>query len=369
MVCDLAKAGAADELFARLPACDVLVNNAGFANNGAFAEIPENEILQEVQLDVVTLTELTRLYLAGMLERRSGKILNVASTAAFLPGPNMAVYYASKAYVLSLSEALAYETRGTGVTVTCLCPGATATDFHARAKVEGRYDARQNRRRSRNQQQTRCRRRPFITARFERSDLCKSRSQKITGFGFVREPPPATPNANPMRVFICALSALLFIAAAAPSYAQSPPVAPGTAPPAQGRSDVPTLSTPQMRQLLKALHQAFQKDDPTVMVAFKDPAQMPAYAPDWYYAGATPNGASKPFTVWLRKGMTKDQMEPAVVQSFILAVMDAGLAGTDLKALYDSSATKDTTAGSNAANPLANRQKLAAALYAQINRP
>lgn len=133
---DLAKAGAAGELAARAPECDVLVNNAGFANSGAFAATPEEAMLDELHLDVVTLTHLTRLYLPGMLQRRSGRILNVASTAAFLPGPHMAVYYASKAYVLSLSEALWEETRSSGVTVTCLCPGATATGFARRAGME-----------------------------------------------------------------------------------------------------------------------------------------------------------------------------------------------------------------------------------------
>jgi short-subunit dehydrogenase len=84
----------------------------------------------------MALTLLTRLYLGPMLERRSGKIMNVASTAAFQPGPLMAVYYATKAYVLSFSEALANELRGTGVTVTALCPGPTATGFQARAQME-----------------------------------------------------------------------------------------------------------------------------------------------------------------------------------------------------------------------------------------
>jgi short-subunit dehydrogenase len=116
--------------------CDVLVNNAGFANNGKFAQMGEGALLEEIQLNVTTLTQLTRLYLPGMVERNDGKILNVASTAGFLPGPNMAVYYATKAYVISFSEALAEEVRGTGVTVTVLCPGATKTGFHARANME-----------------------------------------------------------------------------------------------------------------------------------------------------------------------------------------------------------------------------------------
>lgn len=133
---DLAKADAPEQLFARVPACDVLVNNAGFATNDKFAEMDEQRMLEEMQLNIVTLTRLCRLYLPGMLARGDGKILNMASTAAFLPGPNMAVYYASKAYVLSLSEALAEEVRGTGVSVTVLCPGATDTGFQERAHVQ-----------------------------------------------------------------------------------------------------------------------------------------------------------------------------------------------------------------------------------------
>ena len=90
-----------------------------------------------MQVNVVALTELTKRLLPGMLERRRGRILNVASTAAFQPGPLMAVYYASKAYVLSFSEALSNELSGTGVTVTALCPGPTITEFQTRAGIEG----------------------------------------------------------------------------------------------------------------------------------------------------------------------------------------------------------------------------------------
>ena len=89
-----------------------------------------------IQVNVVALTHLTRLLLPGMLARRRGRILNVASTAAFQPGPLMAVYYATKAYVLSFSEAIASELRGSGVTVTALCPGPTATGFQRRAAME-----------------------------------------------------------------------------------------------------------------------------------------------------------------------------------------------------------------------------------------
>lgn len=115
---------------------DILVNNAGYGISGKFADIPLEESYGQIQLNVMALTLLTRLYLGPMLERRSGRIMNVASTAAFQPGPLMAVYYATKAYVLSFSEAVADELRNTGVTVTCFCPGATLTEFQKRARTE-----------------------------------------------------------------------------------------------------------------------------------------------------------------------------------------------------------------------------------------
>ena len=114
---------------------DVLVNNAGFGQYGRFAESDLEECLRQIQLNVTTLTHLSRLYLPGMIERKNGRILNVASTAAFQPGPLMAVYFATKAYVLHFSEAIANELQGTGVTVSCLCPGATTTEFHKRANA------------------------------------------------------------------------------------------------------------------------------------------------------------------------------------------------------------------------------------------
>ena len=114
---------------------DVLVNNAGFGQYGLFAENDLEDCLRQIQLNVTTLTHLTRLYLPEMIKRESGGILNVASTAAFQPGPLMAVYFATKAYVLHFSEALANELDGSGVTVTALCPGATATEFHNRANA------------------------------------------------------------------------------------------------------------------------------------------------------------------------------------------------------------------------------------------
>lgn len=116
---------------------DILVNNAGFGQYGFFADNDLEECLRQIQLNVTTLTHLTRLYLPAMIGRESGRILNVASTAAFQPGPLMAVYFATKAYVLHFSEALANELDGTGVTATCLCPGATATEFHKRANATG----------------------------------------------------------------------------------------------------------------------------------------------------------------------------------------------------------------------------------------
>jgi short-subunit dehydrogenase len=132
---DLSTPDAADKLFGQVAACDVLINNAGFATNARFDRIDEGRIQEEIELDVLTLTRLTRKYLPGMIERRSGKILNIASTAGLLPGPFMAVYYACKAYVISFSQALWEELKGTGVTVTCFCPGATHTGFAARAQT------------------------------------------------------------------------------------------------------------------------------------------------------------------------------------------------------------------------------------------
>ena len=113
---------------------DILINNAGFGAFGEFAQMSNEEIFGQIQLNIVSLTELTRLFLPGMLSRRRGRIMNVASTAGFQPGPLMAVYYATKAYVISFSEALANEVHNSGVTVTCFCPGATHTGFAKRAR-------------------------------------------------------------------------------------------------------------------------------------------------------------------------------------------------------------------------------------------
>jgi short-subunit dehydrogenase len=125
-----------DQLWRENIGIDVLVNNAGFGKLGAFSAVSVEDSLGQIQLNIVALTHLTRLFVNPMLERKSGKILNVASTAGFQPGPTMAVYYATKAYVISFSEAIASEVRGTGVSVTCLCPGATDTNFQKVAGTE-----------------------------------------------------------------------------------------------------------------------------------------------------------------------------------------------------------------------------------------
>jgi short-subunit dehydrogenase len=138
---DLARPGAAAEVFARTEALgleiDLLVNNAGYGLYGAFVESDLDRELEMIQLNVSTLTALTKRYARRMVTRGRGRILNVASTAAFQPGPLMAVYYATKAYVLSFSEALANELDGTGVTVTAVCPGPTKSGFQATANMEG----------------------------------------------------------------------------------------------------------------------------------------------------------------------------------------------------------------------------------------
>ncbi len=115
---------------------DILVNNAGFASYGFFHELALKTQTDMIQLNVTTLTMLSHVFVKDMLARRSGKILNVASTAGFLPGPLMAVYYATKAYVLSFSEALNNELRDKGVSVTALCPGPTQSEFQARAAMQ-----------------------------------------------------------------------------------------------------------------------------------------------------------------------------------------------------------------------------------------
>jgi short-subunit dehydrogenase len=114
---------------------DILVNNAGFGLGGEFADTSLQRELDMIQVNIVALTALTKLFIPAMIKRRSGRVLNLASTAAFQAGPLMAVYYATKAYVLSFSEALAEELRNTGVSITALCPGPTRTDFADTAEL------------------------------------------------------------------------------------------------------------------------------------------------------------------------------------------------------------------------------------------
>jgi hypothetical protein len=116
-------------------AVDYLVNNAGFGDFGFFTETKWEKELEMINLNMTSLTSLTKLFVSDMVARKQGKILNVASTASFQPGPLMAVYYATKAYVLSFSEAIANELSGTGVTVTALCPGPTESGFQNAAAM------------------------------------------------------------------------------------------------------------------------------------------------------------------------------------------------------------------------------------------
>lgn len=133
---DLSKSNSPEEIFTELQQdgiqVDVLVNNVGFGTYGLFNETNLNDELEMLQVNLVCLTHLTKLFLKNMVKQGDGKILNVASSAAFQPGPLMAVYFATKAYVLSFSEALANELQGTGVTVTVMCPGTTESAFHER---------------------------------------------------------------------------------------------------------------------------------------------------------------------------------------------------------------------------------------------
>jgi short-subunit dehydrogenase len=140
IVRDLAYPSAPEEIYRKIKewgaSLDVLVNNAGFGTHGTFAETDVKQVQDMLQVNVTALTMLTRLFLPDMLTRKRGRIMNVASTAGFQPGPLMAEYYASKAYVLSLSEAIATEVERSGVTVTALCPGPTTTEFQKRAGIE-----------------------------------------------------------------------------------------------------------------------------------------------------------------------------------------------------------------------------------------
>lgn len=140
LVKDLSNPSAPSEIFDELVYdkidIDVLINNAGFGLLGSFSELSLQEQLDMIQVNITSLVHLTGLILPSMIKRGNGKIMNVASTAAFQPGPNMAVYYASKAFVLSFSKALYKELQNKGITVTALCPGPTKTEFQKRARME-----------------------------------------------------------------------------------------------------------------------------------------------------------------------------------------------------------------------------------------
>jgi len=135
---DLADAQTPEKIFEQLrgTSVEILINNAGFGLRGPFAETDWAAEARLAQVNMLAPAHLTKLFLPGMLQRRSGRVLNIASTAAFVPGPFMAMYYASKAFVRSFSESLANEVQGTGVTVTVLCPGPTRTGFKAAAGME-----------------------------------------------------------------------------------------------------------------------------------------------------------------------------------------------------------------------------------------
>lgn len=139
VVADLSEPSAAERVYAEVSAKNlsihILVNNAGFGSTGPFLDLDLVNELRMVQLNISSLVSLAHLFGQGMRARGAGRILNIASTAAFQPGPYMATYYATKAFVFSFSLALAHELRGSGVTVTCHCPGPTDTEFAERAGI------------------------------------------------------------------------------------------------------------------------------------------------------------------------------------------------------------------------------------------
>jgi len=143
---DLSHPAAPVELYQELQEAgvgvDVLVNNAGFGGSGPFVQTDWNVEAEMIQVNVVAVAHLTKLFLPQILARK-GKLLNVGSVAGFLPGPYTAIYYASKAFILSFTEAMAEELRGTGATVTCFCPGPVATNFQKRAHTGGSSRANQ----------------------------------------------------------------------------------------------------------------------------------------------------------------------------------------------------------------------------------
>jgi len=138
---DLAHPGAAKRVFEATEAAglsvDVLINNAGFGGHGRLFERELQADTDMIQVNITALTELTHFYARGMVARKNGKILNVSSTASFMPGPLQAVYYATKAYVTSFSQAIAEEMAEFNVTATALCPGAVATNFVAAGDLDG----------------------------------------------------------------------------------------------------------------------------------------------------------------------------------------------------------------------------------------
>jgi uncharacterized protein len=126
----------AEQVSGRGLSIDFLVNNAGFGSNGAFLDLDVGRELQMVDVNIRALVELSHRFGRPMRDRGFGRIMNIASTAGFQPGPFMSTYYATKSFVISFTEALAFELEGTGVTVTCHCPGATATEFASTAGNE-----------------------------------------------------------------------------------------------------------------------------------------------------------------------------------------------------------------------------------------
>ena len=141
VVADLAQPESADQIFSATEQAglniDILINNAGFGGHGKFHERQLRKDQAMMQVNMVSLVNLTHLYLQGMVQRNYGKILHVASSAAFLPGPLQAVYYATKSFVVSFSQAISQELEGTNVTSTALCPGAVATGFVSAGDLEG----------------------------------------------------------------------------------------------------------------------------------------------------------------------------------------------------------------------------------------
>jgi len=141
LAADLAQPDSAEKIFAATEAAglqiDILINNAGFGGHGKFHERDLTKDQAMMQVNMVSLVNLTHLYLQGMVSRDSGRILHVASTAAFMPGPLQAVYYATKAFVVSFTQAIAQELEGTNVTSTTLCPGAVATGFVKAGDLDG----------------------------------------------------------------------------------------------------------------------------------------------------------------------------------------------------------------------------------------